>query len=392
MPKAGGRVYLDSAATTFQDARVTEAMADVARRQLGNPSSIHALGVEAAVIVERGRAAIAQSIGAEPSEIVFVSGGTEANALALLGSCGETRGRKRVIVSAIEHSSVLGSARFLEERLGIEVVKAPVDGEGRVRLDVLSRLLTPEVMLCSIMHANNEVGSIQDIRAIAELAQGAGALFHTDACQSFTKAPLDVRSVPADLVTLTAHKIHGPRGVGALYVRSGTRLAPLIHGGGHESGLRSGTLNTEGIAGFAEAVRIARGEDVGRMEMLRDRLIDRVLETVPGSRLNGPSGPSRTGRLCSNASFSFGGVSGKRLLFALDREGFSVSAGSACSSGSTAPSHVLLAMGLSEEAALGTIRVSLSRLNTVDELDSFVHHLAQAVEKERHEHAPSASL
>ncbi|HUP56769.1 MAG TPA: cysteine desulfurase family protein [Bdellovibrionota bacterium] len=392
MPKADRRVYLDSAATTLQDARVTDAMADVARRQLGNASSIHALGVEAAVIVERSRAVIAQSIGADPSEIVFVSGGTEANALALLGSCGEARARKRVIVSAIEHSSVLATARFLEERLGLEVVKAPVDAEGHVRLDALSRLLTPEVILCSIMHANNEVGSIQDIRAIAELAKAAGALFHVDACQSFTKTPLDVRAVPADLVTLTAHKIHGPRGVGALYVRAGTRLAPLFHGGGQENGLRSGTLNTEGIAGFAEAVRIARDEDVHRMEKLRDRLIHRVLEAVPGSRLNGPPGGSGTGRLCSNASFSFGGVSAKRILFELDRAGFSVSAGSACSSGSTTPSHVLLAMGLSEEAALGSIRVSLSRLNAVDEIDSFVLRLAAAVERERHEHAPNASL
>jgi len=372
-------IYLDNAATTRMDPRVAEAVLAAGQLGLGNASSIHGPGVRAAARIELARAQLARKLGAAEEEIFFTASGTESNNWALIGACQAEGVRgNHLIVSRIEHPSILAAARWLGAR-GFQVTEAAVDSEGRVDLDGLARSITDRTVLVSIMHANNEVGVLQDLAAIGRLCASRGCLFHTDACQSFTRSPIDARAMNLDLVSVNAHKIHGPKGVAALFVKRGTRIVPILHGGGQERGLRSGTYNTEGIIGFGLAAEIADETDNKRMTALRDRLIARALETIPGAVLNGP----REDRLCNNANFSIEGVSSKKLLFALDKAKVYISVGSACSSGKKTPSHVLLAMGRDAEAAAESFRVSLSKWTTPAEIDGFLAALERSVQSER---------
>lgn len=329
--------------------------------------------------IESARLSIAESINAAPEEIVFTSGGTESNALALEGFCLANRDRGyHVVVSAIEHPSVMEVAKSLQTK-GFRLSLLPVDEEGRVSADSLVNALTDKTILVSVMHANNEVGTIQDLESLSAVCRDRGIAFHTDATQSFTKVPIDVRAKDIDLLTMSAHKIHGPKGIGALYVKKGVRLEALLKGGGQESGLRAGTLNTESIIGFGTAVSLASLEDAKKMSELRDTLIDRLTSEVPGISLNGP----RLNRLCNNINLTVDGVSSKALLFELDRKGIAVSVGSACASGKKTPSPVLLAMGRSKHAAEESLRVSLSKWTTSAELEQFAMALTEIVAKQR---------
>lgn len=372
-------VYLDNASTTRMDPAVIEAVRATQEADLGNASALHDLGVKAAEVVDGARARIADAVGAAPEEICFTSGGTEANNLALQGAAlARGEGTPHIVTTPIEHPSVLETAKALGQR-GVEVTLLPVDGQGRVSPDHVASAIRPETRLVSVIHGNHEIGTIQPIAEIGAICRKAGVRFHTDACQSFTKVPIDVREQKLDLVSLNAHKIHGPKGVGALVVRGGVELAPLMHGGEQESGLRSGTLNTDGIAGFAKAVEIASPEDAGRMADLRDRLLARLRERVGGVRLNGPARE----RLCHNLSVSIDRVAGKAVLARLNALGFYISTRSACSSKVLTPSRILQAIGLSDERALQTVRVGLSKWTTREEVDLFADAVAEIVAAER---------
>lgn len=368
-------IYLDNAATTRPDPAVLAAMARADSDCYANASTVHRMGVAAGRLIERARASVAAALGAELPEVVFTSGGTEANNLALKGAAAALADRgDHLIISAVEHPSVSRVAQALACR-GLRLSIAPVDREGVVDPAAVRSLLTGRTILVSVMHANNETGAIQPLHEIAMLCRAQGALFHTDACQSFTRRPLDTRGLPADLVTVDAHKLHGPKGVGALYVRRGLRLTPLLDGGGQENGLRSGTYNTAGITGFGEAVALAMRTDAAAITTLRDRFEARLAAAIPDVRINGPVG----NRLGTISSVTLPRPDAKTLLHSLSRQGIYLSAGSACAAGRTEPSQVLLAMGLAPEAALRTVRVSLSRFTTEQEVDAAADALARAV-------------
>ena len=354
-------------------------MRSVRELPAGNASSQHAPGITAAKEVERARCRIAEEINAEPDEVVFTSGGTESNNLAVFGVALASRGRgAHVIISEAEHPSVREPALRLRG-LGFEVTSLSLDREGRVDPAELKSALRRDTVLVSVIHASNEIGTIEPVAELGAVCEARGVPFHTDACQSFTRTELDVRSQSLGLVSMNAHKIHGPAGVGALYVRKGLELEALTHGGGQERGLRPGTLNTAGIAGFGRAVEIARREDAVAMARLRDNLIRRLEETIDGVSLNGPRGD----RLCNNVNVAFSGAGGKAIFNRLNAAGVHVSTGSACDSNSSAPSRVLLACGRSPEAAHGSVRLSLSKWTTGEELDRAAEALAQAVREER---------
>lgn len=363
MPPRGAGIYLDNAATTRPDPAALAAMRAFEDEHHGNPSSQHAAGVAAAREVERARQAVADALGAAPDEVVFTSGGTESNNLALKGAFDRRRGH--LVVSAIEHPSVLRAADALRRR-GASVTVVGVDPLGRVSPAAVAAAITPDTVLVSVMHANNETGTLEPAAEIGRLCRARGVLFHTDACQSFTRAALDAGSGAYDLISINAHKIHGPKGVGALFVRRGTRLAPLLDGGGQERGLRSGTLNAPGIVGFAAAARLARDSSPYETQRLRDRLLAALRRGIPGLRLNGPE----DARLCGHLSVTLPRGEAKELAQALSARGVFVSTGSACSAGKNEPSHVLLALGLSPAAAARTLRLTLSRLTTRDEVDA----------------------
>ncbi len=368
-------VYLDNAATTRVDERVLEAMQPFFTERYGNASSLHALGIDARNALAESREAIAGALNASAGEIVFTAGGSEADNLAVIGAAmaNRTKEKNRIVVSAIEHPAVYNAAEFLK-RSGFDVVFLPVDAKAFVNIDALRKALTPETILVSVMHANNEVGTIEPIQEVAELCKKQGVLFHTDAVQSFTKEKIDLKALPADFVSLSSHKIHGPKGAGALFVRRGTRVQPLVYGGPHEHRLRAGTENVAGIVGFAEAAKLAQREApkaVPKMRELRDSLIKRVLE-IDGAYLNGAEPSSDTGgidkRLCNNAHFRFDAIEGEAILLRLDALGVQGSTGSACSSASLKPSRVLLSMGLSHVQAHGSLRLSLSKFSTCEEI------------------------
>ena len=366
------RVYLDNAATTRLDELVLEEMRKHLAAGLGNASALHPAGVEAAKVIERARITVAQSIRCRPDEIVFTSGGTESNNLAVKGSV--DRGG-HLIISSIEHPSVSAAASWLAGR-GVEVTRLRVDGEGFVDPDEVRRSLRPKTRLVSVVHASNEVGTLQPLAEIGAVCREAGVPFHTDACQSYTRVGIDVERDGIDLLTVNAHKIHGPTGVGALYVREGVAPEPLFHGGDQERGLRSGTLNTAGIAGLAAAVEVSDEGDAVRMADLRDRFVAAVTERLQGVRLNGPRGE---GRLCNNVSVCFDGVRGKDLFLALVRRGIAISTGSACASTKPVPSAVLLAMGLSAKTADTAVRISLSKWTTWAELQEALAAITEVV-------------
>jgi len=354
-------------------------MRGVQLEAFGNPSSVHGAGTAAARAVERARCLLALRLGAQPDEIFFTSGGTESNNLALLGTAPAPSSRRfRLAVSAVEHPSVLEPARRLE-RDGSALAVLGVDSDGIVRLDLLEKALRKGLDLVSVMHANNETGAVQPVEQIGALCRRHGALFHTDACQSFCKLPLDVNKIKADLVTFNAHKMHGPKGVGALYVRKGVSLSPLMTGGGQERGLRSGTLNTPGIAGFGAAAQLCTDKECAKAAALRDFFISSALSSIPGAALNGH--PEK--RLCGNINLRFSGVESKPLLLKLSARGIYVSSGSACSAGKTEPSHVLVAMGQDRRTALSALRFSLGRGTTKAQLVYALNELRRAVEEAR---------
>ncbi len=371
-------IYLDNAATTQMDEKVVKAMLPYFTKEYGNASSKHALGAKARKAVESSRKTISARIGAKLSEVIFTSGGTEGNNLALKGAFFARNPKKNhIITTKIEHDSVLNPCKWLENQ-GAKVTYLNVNREGFVDLKDIEKAITPKTFLVSIIHGNNEIGAIQDIKAIGELCKRKGILFHTDACQSFTKVPIDVNKMNIDLMTLNAHKIHGPKGVGALYVREGIKLTLLLHGGGQEKGLRGGTENVPGIVGFAKAVQLMNQKDIDSMKKLRDKLINGLL-TIKDVKLNG----SFENRLCNNVNVSFKGIDGETLLTYLENEGIYASAGSACLANTSEKSHVLRAIGLSEKEIESSLRITLSKYNTEREIVFFLDKVKEIVKKLR---------
>ncbi|MCI0483772.1 MAG: cysteine desulfurase [candidate division NC10 bacterium] len=383
------KIYLDYNATTPVDPRAREAMQPYFETAFGNPSAAHALGREAKAALERARETLAGLLGStDKDEIIFVSSGTEADNLALLGTAlaYQERGR-HIIASAVEHPAVLESCAALEKR-GFSVTVLPVDGEGMLDLEELRRTVRPDTILVSLMHANNETGVLFPLDQVGVLLKERGILFHTDAVQSFGKVPLDVRRVCLDLVSLSAHKIYGPKGVGALYARRGVRLHPLLRGGGQERGRRAGTENVPAIVGLGEAARIMSLEmphEGERIRRLRDRLEAGVAARIEGVRVNGHESP----RLTHTSNLAFDGIEAQTLVAALDLEGIAVSAGSACHVGSVQPSHVLRAMRLKPAQLQGSIRISLGRPTRDADIDRVLEILPPLVARLR-EHAPAA--
>jgi cysteine desulfurase len=376
----GGRttIYLDHAATTPVSPEVVEAMLPFLTERFGNPSSIHAVGREARAAMDDSRDIIANALSADYGEIYFTSGGTEADNLAVTGTMlAAPKERNHLVVSAVEHHAVLHAAHFLETQ-GYSVSTLPVDKEGFADPDALAAMVTDRTALVSIMHGNNEIGTVQNIARLAKVAHAAGTLFHTDAVQTFGVLPLHVRGLDCDLLSLSAHKIYGPKGMGALYIKTGVKVSPMLVGGTQEREKRAGTENTAGIMGFGKAVELMMGyreAESARLTCLRDSFIDNLLSAIPDVHLNGP----RTRRLPNNVNISIAGVDGSAVLMNLDRAGIAASSGSACSSGSIEPSHVLKAIGLPEDLAAGGVRFSLGRSTTEEELNLTVETLAEIV-------------
>lgn len=369
------KIYLDNAATTPMAKEVLEAMLPYFSEKFGNASSIHSYGREAAEAIEKSREKIASKLNAEPGEIIFTSGGTESNNIALKGIALANKAKgQHIITTKIEHSCVLNSAKFLE-RNGFNVTYLEVDRQGIVEPEKFEKAIRKDTILVTVIHGNNEIGTVQNIGELGKICREHEIYFHTDACQSFTKEEIDVKKQNLDLVTINAHKIYGPKGVGALYLRNGVKIEPLLHGGGHEKNLRSGTYNVPGIAGFAKASEIITKPSVERMRNLRDYLIKRILDEIPKSKLNGHP----TKRLCNNVNFSFKNIEGESMLMLLDNAGIAVSTGSACSSHSLKPSHVLTAIGLPPEDAHGSLRISLGMDNTQEEIDYAIENLKKIV-------------
>jgi len=373
-------VYFDHAATTPVDPQVFEAMLPYFAERYGNPSELHRLGREARAAVEEARAKVAASLGAGEKEVVFTSGGTEADNLALFGYLGRFQ-PGHLIVSAVEHPAVMEAARALN-RAGWAVDFAPVDAHGVVDLDAYEQAFRGDTRLASVMYANNVVGTVQPVAELARIAHEKGAAFHTDAVQAVGSLPIDVGELGVDLLSLSAHKFYGPKGAGALYVKRGTRVQPILHGGGHERRLRSGTENVPGVVGMGVAMTLAAGllpRVRPRLAILRDRLARGLVERIPEVTYLGHP----TERLPGNVAFTVRYVEGESMLLQLDAAGFMVSSGSACASGSLEPSHVVLAMGLGAEEAHGSMRVSLGRENTDEEVDAFLEAFPPIVDKLR---------
>ncbi len=363
--------YFDHAATTPTRPEVLEAMLPYYQEKWGNPSSLHLSGQEARAGVDLARQHLAALLNALPEEIVFTSSGTEADNQALVGtSIAQEKKGNHIITTQIEHHAVLHTAQFMEKR-GIQVTYLPVDRYGLVDPEQVRKAITEQTILVSVMHANNEIGTLEPITEIGAICRERGVIFHTDAVQTVGHVPIDVRAMNLDLLSLSAHKFYGPKGVGALFVRKGVRISPLLHGGGHERGRRSSTENVPGIVGLGEAARLAAQDlpwEIKHSQELRDRIMAGVLATVPDSMLTGHP----TQRLPNNASFCVRYIEGESMLLNLDFEGIEVSSGSACTSGSLEPSHVLLAIGLPHEIAHGSVRVSVGRGNTEAEADHFL--------------------
>jgi cysteine desulfurase len=376
------RIYFDYAATTPTHPDVVQAMLPYFTDTFGNPSSIYACAQEAKEAMEEARASVAALIGAREDEIVFTSGGSEADNTALKGVAYARKDRgNHIITSSIEHHAILETGHFLETQ-GFKVTFLPVDGYGMVDPDDVRRAITDKTILVSIMHANNEIGTIQPIAEIARVTREAGVYLHTDAVQAVGHIPVNVDELGIDLLSMSAHKLYGPKGVGFLYVRKGTRLVPFMHGGEQESGRRAGTHNVPGIVGLGKAVRIAQEEmdkEAERLTRLRNKLIKSVLENVEHARLNGHPEV----RLPNNANLSISYAEGESMCLNLDREGICCSTGSACSSGTTEPSHVLLALGLEPLQAHSSLRFSLGKWTTEEEIDYLLEALPRIVTKLR---------
>jgi len=375
-------VYLDYAATTPVDKSVIKAMMPYFTEKYANPASIHSMGTEANKALDKAREVFANYLSSQINEIFFTSSATESNNWALKGVAAAYKNKgKKIIVSSIEHDCVLNSAKWLSQN-GFVVEYAPVDGDGTVDLEKLKKMITPDTILVSIMHSNNEIGTIQPVEEIGKICKEKKVLFHTDASQSFGKMPINMKKLNIDLLTASAHKIYGPKGAALLYIRSGTLIEPLLHGGGHERGKRSSTVNVAAIVGFAKALELCVKEMYSeklRQTKLRDKVIKHILKTIPNSHLNGHP----VNRLFNNINVRFDFIEGESLMMELDNSGIEVSTVSACASSKLQFSHVLLACGIEEKYAQGTIRVSLGRYTTEKDIDYFLKELPKAVEKMR---------
>jgi len=378
------RIYLDYAATTPLDPRVLEAMMPYMTEHFGNPNSIHSFGREARRAIDEAREKIAQLLNCQPSEIVFTSGGTESDNLALRGVAEAYRHKgNHIVTTAIEHHAVLRTCKALED-MGFFVTYLPVDEHGLVSPEQVAEAVNERTILVSIMHANNEIGTIEPIAEIVRAVKEKrpDTIVHTDAVQTVGHIPVDIQELGVDLLSFSAHKFYGPKGIGGLFVRKGVRLVPQITGGGQERNRRSGTENVAAIVGMAKALELAVEEmptELPRLQALRDELITGVLSRIPETRLNGHP----TLRLPHNANFSFRGIEGEALLPQLDLNGIAASSGSACSSGSLEPSHVLLALGLDYELAIGSLRITLGRFTTREHILRLLDLLPKVVEKLR---------
>ena len=385
------RVYLDHNATTAVEPDVLDAMLPFLSGEFGNAASIHTFGQRARAAVETAREQVAALIGARPQEIVFTSGGTEADNHAIFGvaqslsaaspdGAGATAS-KHILTSAVEHEAVLNTCQALEKR-GVEVTYLPVDRNGLVSLDALLQAIRKETVLITVMHANNELGTVQPLEEIGRIAADADIYFHTDAVQSAGKLSIDVNALRLDLLSLSGHKFYAPKGIGALYIRGGTRLQQLLYGGHHQRGFRPGTENVAGIVGLGKAAELARkslSEDAARVSALRDRLEQGLLSRVPHSHANGAGGP----RTPNTTNITFPGIEGEALVIALDLKGLACSTGAACSSGAVEPSHVLTAIALSPDEARASLRFSLGRHTTTAEVDFALEVVPAAVEQLR---------
>lgn len=358
------RIYLDYAATTPVDERVAKSMLPYLTKKFGNTMSLHSFGQEAKIALEESREAVADLIGARSEEVFFTSSATESNNLALKGVA-FARDKGHIIISAIEHPCILESAEWLKSQ-GFEITKVKVDKYGQVNPEDIRRAIKKNTILVSIIHASNEIGTIQPIEKIGAICKEKGILFHTDAAQSFGKVPIDVNKMNVDLLTASSHKMYGPKGVALLFVKKGVKIEPILHGGGQESGLRSSTINIPAIVGFAKACSLCQkemGKESKRITELRDKIIRNVLK-IKGSYLNGHP----KNKLPNNANFRFDFIEGESLAIKLDLQGIACSTGSACSSMTLEPSHVLLALGLEPGQAHGSLRVSLGRFTTEKEV------------------------
>jgi cysteine desulfurase len=370
------RIYFDNASTTPVDEEVISAMLPYFWLRFGNASSLHRSGLSAKSALDNSRECIARKINAKAEEIIFTSGGSESDNLAIKGIAYAYRHKgNHIITSSIEHPAVLDSCKALEEE-GFKVTYLRVDNNGFVDIEQLESAITPKTILVSIIHANNEIGTIQDIERIGKLCTKYNLIFHVDAVQSFTKTHIDVKKMNIGLLSFSAHKIHGPKGIGGLYVNEGILVKKQIHGGHQEFDFRAGTENIAGIVGFAKAVELCEEEQNRNMQLLRDKLIYNILKNIAYCRLNGAVGDKR---LCNNVNVTFEYLDGEALMMELDAKGVEVSTGSACSSQSRDPSHVLLAIGLNNDLARGAIRLTLNRYNNDEEIDYFLEILSQFV-------------
>lgn len=371
-------IYLDNGATTFVDPEVVEIMDEYNLDKYGNASSIHHKGDEAKKALDKARYIIAESLNVKDCDVVFTSGGTESNNFAVKGIAFANKEKgNHIIISKIEHDCVLNSCKWLETQ-GFEVTYLDVDDEGFISSKNLEEAITDKTILVSIIHANNEIGTIQDLKSLYSICKKHNVYFHTDACQSYTK--MDLNGEDADLITLNAHKLHGPKGVGVLYIRPGVKITPLFHGGGHERKRRSGTENVSAIAGFGKAVELALNKkNIGKMNELRDYFMEEALK-IPNTTLNGPKGDKR---LCNNVNISFRFIEGESISSDLDIYGICTSTGSACSSHTLDPSHVIMALEDNPERAHGSLRFTISRYTTKKELDFALEQLKKTVEKLR---------
>ncbi|MBE5797340.1 MAG: cysteine desulfurase NifS [Clostridiales bacterium] len=386
------RIYLDNAATTACAPEVVEAMLPYFTEVFGNASSIHAYGREAKRAIEAARRQVARALNAAiPQEIIFTAGGSESDNWAIKGAAFSRKEKGRhIITTAIEHHAVLHTCQWLEKQCGFEVTYLPVDADGKVSAAAVEKAIRPDTVLVSVMAANNEIGTLQPIAEIGTVCRARGVLFHTDAVQAVGAIPLDVQAMNIDLLSLSGHKFHGPKGVGALYVRKGLKLDNLIHGGAQERGFRAGTENLPGIVGMGRAIELAAErltENAQRMIRLRDRLITGIMERVPEVRLNGHP----TDRLPNNCNLSFKYIEGEALLLRLDLAGIAGSSGSACTSGTLDPSHVLLAIGLPHAIAHGSLRLTLGADTTDEDIDAVLDRLPPIVQDLRAMSAMNAS-
>ena len=375
-------IYLDNAATTKTSEEVVAAMLPYFTEYYGNPSSVYEFASESKKAVSNARRTIAETLGAQENEIYFTAGGSEADNWALKATAEAYQSKgKHIITTKIEHHAILHTAEYLEKR-GFEITYIGVDENGVVKVDELEKAIRPDTILISVMFANNEIGTIQPIKEIGEIAKKHGVLFHTDAVQAYGQLPINVDELHIDMLSSSGHELNGPKGIGFLYIRKGVKIRSFVHGGAQERKRRAGTENVPGIVGYGKAAEIAAKtmkERTAKEIELRDHLIDRVLAEVPYTRLNG----HRTNRLPNNANFSFQFVEGESLLILLDNNGICGSSGSACTSGSLDPSHVLLAIGLPHEIAHGSLRLTLSAETTMEDIDFVVDCIKQIIERLR---------